>query len=64
LKSSVDGLVGVLPELEVVVIDGADHDTAFSRSEFKSSLVDFLDTHRVQSKAANSRVEAAAGAAN
>lgn len=55
LKDSVDALVGVLPELEVAVIPGADHDTAFTHAQFKSELVEFLAKHRQAASSANRR---------
>lgn len=42
LKSGVDALKLVLPSLEVVVVEGADHMTAFGRPEFRQALLDFL----------------------
>ncbi len=46
LKSGVDALKKQLPEVKVVVIDRADHMTAFGREEFVSGLKEFLDAHR------------------
>lgn len=51
LKDSVEALVDVLPELEVVFIPGADHDTAFTHVQFKSKLIEFLNKHRQQAQA-------------
>jgi pimeloyl-ACP methyl ester carboxylesterase len=45
LKAGVDQLDGVMSNLEIVVIEGADHMTAFSRPEFKESLKKFLAAH-------------------
>jgi pimeloyl-ACP methyl ester carboxylesterase len=42
LKKSVDDLKGRLADLRVVVLDGEDHITAFSRPEFVKELRDFL----------------------
>jgi pimeloyl-ACP methyl ester carboxylesterase len=46
LKTGVDELKKRLPELEVIVIDKADHMTAFGREEFVKGLKEFLDKHR------------------
>jgi pimeloyl-ACP methyl ester carboxylesterase len=46
LRTDVNALEKVLPALQVVVIDGADHITAFNRAEFVSALKGFLDRHR------------------
>jgi pimeloyl-ACP methyl ester carboxylesterase len=51
LKKGVDELKGRLANLDVVVIDGADHITAFIRPEFHERLKEFLDSHRRQPKA-------------
>jgi pimeloyl-ACP methyl ester carboxylesterase len=46
LRPGVDELKKRLPDVKVVVIDKADHITAFSRDEFVSGLKEFLDAHR------------------
>jgi pimeloyl-ACP methyl ester carboxylesterase len=46
LKSGVDALKERLPAVKVVVIDKADHMTAFRRDEFVNGLKEWLDTHR------------------
>jgi pimeloyl-ACP methyl ester carboxylesterase len=50
LKKGVDELDGRLANLHVVVIDGADHITAFMRPEFVKELKDFLGKHRQPEK--------------
>jgi pimeloyl-ACP methyl ester carboxylesterase len=42
LKKGVDNLKGVLPQMEIVVIEGADHMNAFAQPEFVASLKAFL----------------------
>ena len=51
LKTGVDALKGRLANLDIVVIDGADHITAFYRPEFRERLKEFLDSHRRQPRA-------------
>ncbi len=46
LKSGVDALKKRLPDVKVVVIDKADHMTAFTRDEFVTALKEFLAAHR------------------
>jgi pimeloyl-ACP methyl ester carboxylesterase len=46
LKSGVEALKKQLPEVKVVVIDKADHMTAFGPEEFVTGLKEFLDAHR------------------
>jgi pimeloyl-ACP methyl ester carboxylesterase len=46
LRAGVDALKKRLPDVKVVVIDKADHVTAFGREEFVSGLKDFLAAHR------------------
>jgi pimeloyl-ACP methyl ester carboxylesterase len=46
VRPGVDALKKQLPDLKVVVIDKADHITAYCREEFVSSLKEFLDEHR------------------
>jgi pimeloyl-ACP methyl ester carboxylesterase len=46
LRPGVDELKKRLPDVKVVVIDKADHITAFSREEFVNGLKEFLDAHR------------------
>jgi pimeloyl-ACP methyl ester carboxylesterase len=46
LRAGVDELKKRLPEVKVVVIDKADHITAFGREEFVSGIKEFLDAHR------------------
>lgn len=48
LKTMVDDMVGVCPNLEVVVLPGADHMNAFAARSFKTTLCQFLGQHRVQ----------------
>jgi pimeloyl-ACP methyl ester carboxylesterase len=48
LRPGVDELKKQLPQVKVVVIDKADHITAFSREEFVSGLKEFLDAHRAK----------------
>lgn len=62
LKTGVDELVGVLPELEVVVLPEADHMNAFGKAEFKAHLRRFLDSHRLTPNPVASEADAAAGA--
>jgi pimeloyl-ACP methyl ester carboxylesterase len=50
LKKGVDALDGKMANLHVVVIDGADHVTAFIRPEFLKELKDFLGKHHRQEK--------------
>lgn len=45
LKAGVDELAGCMANLKVVVVDGADHLTAFSRPEFIEALKKFLGSH-------------------
>jgi pimeloyl-ACP methyl ester carboxylesterase len=46
LRAGVDALKKQLPDTKVVVIDKADHVTAFNRDEFVSAIKDFLDAHK------------------
>jgi pimeloyl-ACP methyl ester carboxylesterase len=50
LRAGVDELKKRLPEVQVVVIDKADHRTAFGREEFVRGLKEFLDAHRAAKK--------------
>jgi pimeloyl-ACP methyl ester carboxylesterase len=50
LRAGVDELKKRLPDVKVVVIDKADHITAFGREEFVSGLKEFLDAHRAAKK--------------
>jgi pimeloyl-ACP methyl ester carboxylesterase len=50
LKKGVDDLKDRLPNLKVVVIDGADHVTAFGRPEFLKELKGFLAKHPAREK--------------
>jgi len=52
LKAGVDALQEVMPNLEVVVIEGADHMTAISNPLFVNSLNEFLLNHSRQPAAA------------
>jgi pimeloyl-ACP methyl ester carboxylesterase len=45
LKAGVDELQGCMANLKVVVIEGADHMTAFTNPQFVAALRDFLATH-------------------
>ena len=45
LKVGVDEMAGVMPNLKIEVIDGADHMNAFSRPEFIDGLKGFLAIH-------------------
>jgi pimeloyl-ACP methyl ester carboxylesterase len=51
LKKGVDDIKDRLANLKVVVIDGADHITAFNRPEFVKELQAFLDKHHQREKA-------------
>lgn len=64
LKTGVDELVGVLPELEVVVIPSADHMNAFGKAEFKAHLRRFLDAHRQSPKPVPAAAKVGVGAGN
>jgi pimeloyl-ACP methyl ester carboxylesterase len=46
LKKNVDAMKGVMSNLEIVVIEGADHLTAISSPIFLESLLKFLEKHR------------------
>ena len=46
LKESVDLLKDHMGNLKIVVIDGADHMTAFTNPKFIRDLSQFLDKHR------------------
>lgn len=48
LKAGVDAMQGVMANLEVVVIDGADHMTAFSNPLFPESIIKFIKAHAAQ----------------
>jgi pimeloyl-ACP methyl ester carboxylesterase len=50
LRAGVDALKKQLPDVKVVVIDKANHMTAFNREEFVSGLKEFLDAHRAAKK--------------
>ncbi len=50
IRRGVDELKKRLPELKVVVIDKADHITAYGREEFVNAIKDFLDAHRAAKK--------------
>jgi pimeloyl-ACP methyl ester carboxylesterase len=50
LKKGVDDLKGHLANLKIVVINGADHITAFSQPEFTQHLQAFLTQHRQTEK--------------
>jgi pimeloyl-ACP methyl ester carboxylesterase len=45
LKEGVDALKGRLPDLQIVVIPGADHMDAFLKPQFVNSLTEFLARH-------------------
>jgi pimeloyl-ACP methyl ester carboxylesterase len=51
LKTGVDELKDRMANLQVLVIDGADHITAFSRPEFVKEVLAFLAKHRQREKA-------------
>lgn len=51
LKEGVDLLETVMSNLEVVVIDGADHMTAFSNQAFAKNLQEFLTEHSPKAEA-------------
>ncbi len=62
LKTGVDELNGRMANLHTVVIDGADHMTAFSRPEFVANVQKFLSQAAVDGKAKRSQaVPAGAG---
>ncbi|HEY7326181.1 MAG TPA: alpha/beta hydrolase [Gemmataceae bacterium] len=50
VRPGVDELKKRLPDLKVVVIDRADHITAYGREEFVLALKEFLDEHRTGKK--------------
>jgi pimeloyl-ACP methyl ester carboxylesterase len=50
VRPGVDELKKQLPDMKVVVIDKADHITAFGREEFVGGLKEFLDAHRAAKK--------------
>ena len=50
LRAGVEALKKQLPDVKVVVIDKADHMTAFRQDEFVRGLKDFLDAHRASRK--------------
>ncbi|MBX3419916.1 MAG: alpha/beta hydrolase [Pirellulaceae bacterium] len=50
LKTSVDPLVGVLPKLQLVPIEGADHMSAFVNPQFRTVLLKFLESNRLHPK--------------
>jgi pimeloyl-ACP methyl ester carboxylesterase len=50
LKKGVDEVKDRMANLQVVVIDGADHFTAFARPEFVKELRDFLRKHRQKAR--------------
>ncbi|HEY7425104.1 MAG TPA: alpha/beta hydrolase [Gemmataceae bacterium] len=58
LKKNVEDIKDRLANLQVVVIDGSDHLTAFTRPKFVKSLSKFLDEHRQKKK---EKVPAGAG---
>ena len=58
LKKNVEDIKDRLANLQVVVIDGGDHLTAFTRPKFIKSLSRFLDEHRQKKK---KKVPAGAG---
>ncbi len=52
LKVGVDELDGVMTNLKIDVLDGADHMTAFSRPQFIEDLKSFLASHSATQRAA------------
>ena len=46
-KESVDAFQGVMKNLEIVVIEGADHGKAIGRPEFIANVIEFLEQHSV-----------------
>ncbi len=50
IRKGVDELKRRLPELKVVVIDKADHITAYGREQFVNAIKDFLDAHHAAKK--------------
>jgi pimeloyl-ACP methyl ester carboxylesterase len=52
LKAGVDDLSKVMPDLKVVVIEGADHMSAFNKPQFVEALEDFLAEHSREPAAA------------
>jgi pimeloyl-ACP methyl ester carboxylesterase len=50
IRKGVDELKKRLPELKVVVIDKADHITAYGREQFVNAIKDFLDAHHTAKK--------------
>ncbi|HEY2838712.1 MAG TPA: alpha/beta hydrolase [Pirellulales bacterium] len=63
LKAGVDEMEQVMANLKVVVIDGADHMTAFNKPEFLGSLKPFLAEHSMtKAKPAKEKEPVAVGA--
>ncbi len=52
LKAGVDAMVGIMPNLEVVVLPGADHMSAFGEAMFRDRLLAFLAAHSPSETAA------------
>ncbi len=50
LKQSLDPMVGVMSNLNVIVIPEADHMTAFGKLEFRDGLRGFIEQHRIPAK--------------
>src|SRR5262249_52870240 len=46
LKAGVDELKKKLPDMKEIVIDNADHITAFTNDEFVKDIKEFLDQHK------------------
>ena len=53
LKKGVDAMEGVMSNLKVVVVKGADHMTTFRSAVFKQALNDFLSAHSVHAATAS-----------
>jgi pimeloyl-ACP methyl ester carboxylesterase len=62
LKEGVDALNGRMPNLRIVVIDGADHVNAFTRPEFVKSLKEFLAGHKQSEKSKKAQTAPPGGA--
>ncbi|MBI3736996.1 alpha/beta hydrolase [Candidatus Sumerlaeota bacterium] len=52
IKAQLDRMVGVMSNLDVIIVDGADHMTCFSRPEYINGLTEFLQKHSATPKTA------------
>jgi len=62
LKTGVDALAEIVPAARIVVIEGADHMTAFRNPRFADSLLQFLNEHASTENAQASAEAATSGA--